>query len=192
MTNGLGSNLGSPTCWISGGTPQGHHPPAGGDTAVSSLILPDRVQSSEESSPGQGKGSKKDNKKQPKKNKKESSKKLKKDKKDKKKKDEDETDGDDDDHDAFPGDDDDNDDGFDDLDGLADLFGGDDESGGGSGGPAKRPAASKTAPRKRPAGKKHGDLELDEVPKAWGSHGVTMYAIHCWVSILYLPVFQLL
>lgn len=136
-------------------------------TAASSSVLhlmPDRFQSSEESSPpapADGKKGKSKKEKQKKTGKKSKDKKTKKNKKDKNDDDEEESE-----HDHVPLGGDDSDEDADDDDDMGGLDGYDDllnvEGEGSKGGAKKRPASSKAAPRKRPA-KKHDDLT-----EAWG------------------------
>lgn len=139
-----------------------------GQFATSSLV-PDRVQSSEESSPGQTTNPKKkttDGKKTSKKD-------TKKEKKTKSKKSKNNDDDDNDDECVDPdhaalgrGDDPDDDGDSDGLSGYGDLFSEDAATGTKTerGGSKKRPAAAKSGPRKRPS-KKNDD---DAVTEVWG------------------------
>ncbi len=136
-----------------------------------SLIVPDRVQSSEDSSPGKGPAADKAAKKSKEKNVNVKKKKEKKSKKSKKSKKEAEDDDDIPDSEHSPlggkGDDDDDDDNFQDLEGLSALLKVDE------GGAKKRPA-SKDGPKKKPATQKKHNEALEQ---AWNFSGLAYFAI---------------
>ena len=151
--------------WSSGATPAPVHPVPIADPArdrSDSLIVPARVGSSEESSPGQGcdneeKETKKDTRKKDKKNKKEKKRKT------KGKHNDDNDEGEENqEHVPLSGgnkdDDDDDEDDFNDLDGMNDLLDLDEDGKASQGKDTtkKKPASSKRAPKKRPA-KKHDE-----------------------------------
>ena len=135
--------------------------------------MPDRFQSSEESSPAQGDGkTKKTDKKDKKKEKKPTKKKG---KHSKKKLDDEEDDDDancDDEHNPLGvgKDDEDDEDDFHDLEGYSELI---DQQEGTKGGSKKRPASSKAAPRKRPS-KKH-DEARDALMHSYWHHRTTPF-----------------